>query len=90
MSAAQSLLDKYLTGPLERLELMAKGVVKLNKEQVLKSLRLVLRIVWGCSEVLPVFYTKGLGKASPQSPRLQVRGQPVRLAVLEVGTKHER
>jgi hypothetical protein len=51
ISAVQHLIDKYLSAPFERLQNFISGKTSLDKEDVLRNLRQIYKVVFGCSEV---------------------------------------
>ena len=59
IDVVQNLLDKYLKSQVELLNKWMESKITLEKEQVIRSLRQIYKIIHGCSEILPTIATAG-------------------------------
>jgi hypothetical protein len=50
---AQKIIEKYLKAPLDELDKWVLGQVEMDKEDVLRLLRQIFKMLHGCSELLP-------------------------------------
>ena len=57
LDVVQNLLEKYLKSQLELLNNWMETKITLEKEQVIRSLRQIYKIIHGCSEILPTIAT---------------------------------
>ena len=84
--AAQKLVDRYLTPAVEKLGLFAQGKVEMEKEEVVRHIRQIYKIAYGCSEVMEAFSTdshKAWGFRSLEKPHsLTFNGVPLRTAIM--------
>ncbi len=58
LDMARGLLDRYLLPSLETLTKWTAKEIELEKEEVLRDLRRIYKIISGCSEVLPTIKSK--------------------------------
>ena len=57
LDVVQNLLEKYLKSQLELLDNWMESKVTLEKEEVIRSLRQISKIIHGCSEIMPTVVT---------------------------------
>ena len=57
LEVAQNLLEKYLQSQLLLLNDWVGGKTELEKEEILRSLKQIHRLIHGCSELLPTIKT---------------------------------
>lgn len=90
LASVQTLVDKYLAVPVDELNLYMSKKKDLEKEDVLRNLRMIFKLIQGCSELL-----EEIGTDQPRSCvsnnmadlshlKLTFRGRKVRVVVSEL------
>ena len=86
----QNLFEKYLKSQLTHLEQLVEGKVEMEKEEIIRSLRIIQKIIHGSSELMPTISTgpfeSSLSKNLKSLEAIALtfkNGQPIRQSVLE-------
>lgn len=86
--AAQMLIDKYMTPPFEKITNMLARKTDMEKEELLRNLRQIYKILYGTSEVLETIPDESEEETYKfetlhKKHRLTFMGQPIRKVMFE-------
>ena len=86
----QNLFEKYLKSQLTQLHQLVEGKVEMEKEEIIRSLRIIHKIIHGSSELMPAIFTgpfeSSLSKNLKSLEAIALtfkNGQPIRQSVLD-------
>ena len=62
ISAAQKLVDEFLSDELETVSKFARGEIVLDRDQILNRLTVMSNIIYGCGSLLPFWHVENVSE----------------------------